>query len=476
MCKIFSNILNRENFYVFELCTIFFLSGCSVGPDYVKPKMDLPEMSTSANEEVNKFLSDKWWSVFQNQTLDALEEIALKNNTDIKQAIATVEEACGAAGVSFADFFPSIGLNAAHGKTKAASKIPGMKSEIIDSVATASVFYEIDLWGKYRRANEAAKARLLASQAMKDTVLLTITSEVAKAYFMLCTLQAKLAIARRTLASREQSCRIYKTRFENGCSELDYLRIESEMSSVKATLLDLEANEEKVKNTLSVLIGKNISDTILSIADSTTSKLDAPSVIPNGLPSDLLERRPDIAQAEAQLIAANADIGQAIAAHFPSFSLTGALGFESSSLGLLFNGSNEVYNIKSAISLPVFTAGKLSSLSDMAKAKYKRMLAIYEKAVQTAFRETFDALIVNRKSKEIVDVRSRQLKVLTRSYDIARTQNASGLIGLIDLLDVERGLLAVEMELIGALQNQLNAVVDLCKALGGGWNTSKLTK
>jgi multidrug efflux system outer membrane protein len=286
-------------------------------------------------------------------------------------------------------------------------------------------------------------------------------------------LDAKIAIAKRTLEIRKESYHVYKSRVESGyCSELDCLRIESEMSSVEATLLGLEENAEKIENMLNVLIGTSPNEMMTRKAKKTTllENLKIPSIIPSNLPSNLLERRPDIMQAENQLIAANADIGQAIAAYFPSFSLTGALGFESSHLGRLFSGSNEMHTFKSSISLPIFTAGKISSLTDIAKARYKKMLAVYEKTVQVAFKEALDALIANRKGTEIVTVRTKQVKALTRSYDIARIQKNSGLIGLIDLLDVERSLLAAEMELVGALQNRLNAIVDLCKSLGGGWS------
>lgn len=452
-----------------------FLSGCSVGPDYKRPRLDLPSSTIKADAEVEKFLLQKWWGVFRDSTLNNLEEVALKKNSDVKRAVAAIEEACAAAGISAADFFPSIGLNySAMNAGQSASMHPEMSKATKPMNANIAASYEIDFWGKYRRANEAAKARLLATTAARESVLLTVTSEVAKAYFTIRTLDAKLAIARRTLKTREDSYRVYKSRFESGyCTELDYLRVTSEMESVKSTVLDLEAACEKAENTLSALIGVSPREMIKRKTDRASSleKLRVPSEIPNGLPSNLLERRPDIAQAEQSLIAANANIGNALSANFPSFSLTGMFGFESIKLSSLFKSGSETHSYGLGVSLPIFTGFKLANSAKVAKAQYKQMLAAYEKTVNTAFKETLDALISNRKNRAIVISRTRQVNALKRSYEIAKIQKESGLIGLIDLLDVERGLLSAEMDLAGALQNQLNAVVDLCKALGGGWKS-----
>ncbi len=233
-----------------------FLVGCSAGPDYERPKTDLPEVSLKADTEIEKFLSEKkWWEIFHDKTLNELEETALKNNCDIKQAVANIFEAAAVAGVTASEFFPSLSLSGVGQKIKLSQNAPTSfgQSKMIDYVSSANITYEIDLFGKYRRAHESAKAQLLASRAAKETVLLTVTSEVAKTYFMLRALDAKLAIARRTLKTREESSRVYKNRFENGyCTELDYLRITSELESVKTTVLDLEATREKTETAISL--------------------------------------------------------------------------------------------------------------------------------------------------------------------------------------------------------------------------------
>ncbi|MDR1982267.1 MAG: efflux transporter outer membrane subunit [Holosporaceae bacterium] len=471
-------MLNPKNIRV--LTPLILLAACEVGPDYERPKIDMPELS--AQEEIKEFATEKWWNVFADTTLNKLEERALQHNADLKQAIANIDIARAAAGVATADLLPSVGVSGEGSSTFVSKRgknyMPGLsqKRNITDYLGTAVASYEIDFFGKYRRANEAARANLLSTRAAKESILLSVTSEVAKTYFLLRALDAKLAIAKRTLKARQEACAVYKSRFKNGyCTELDHLRVESEMSSVKTVVLDLESSLAKVETAMGVLIGASPREMVIRkiSKDQAIEKLRIPSRVPKGIPSDILLRRPDVLQAEGQLMAANAKIGEACAAHFPSISLTGVFGFESNSLAKLFNSGSDMWNFNGGVSLPVFSGGKISAMNDAAQANYRKILAAYEKSVQVAFKETLDALVSNRKNREIVVSRTRQVNSLKRSYHIARKQKDSGLIGLLDLLDVERGLLSAEMELVGALQNQLNAVVDLCKALGGGWSISR---
>ncbi|MDR1375378.1 MAG: efflux transporter outer membrane subunit [Holosporaceae bacterium] len=456
--------------------SVLLLSGCEIGPDYKRPKIDMPDLS--AKEEVSQFISKKWWNVFEDSALNHLEELALKRNADLRQAIANVDEARAAVGISSADLLPTLGVKGEGVKNyisaRGKSYMPGVSSKrnAVDYLGAASASYELDFFGKYRRADEVVRAILLSTRAARETVLLAVTADVAKVYFLLRSLDAKLAIAKRTLKTRQESNQVYKSRFLNGyCTELDYLRIESDMLSVNTTVINLESEVARAETLLSVLIGSSPKEMInrATSKDKAIEKLNIPSSVPTGIPSDILARRPDILQAEAQLIAANAKIGEARAAHFPSISLTGIFGFESNSLASLFDTGSSMWNFVGGISLPIFAGGRIASLEGVAKARYRKMLVAYEKSIQTAFKETLDALISNRKNREIVVSRTRQVDALKKSYRIALKQKESGLIGLLDLLDVERGLLSAEMELVGALQNQLNATVDLCKALGGGW-------
>ncbi|MDR0677248.1 MAG: efflux transporter outer membrane subunit [Holosporaceae bacterium] len=459
-----------------SLIPLILLAACEVGPDYRSPKINMPVLN--AQEDIAEFITQKWWSVFSDTTLNSLEEQALKYNVDLKQAIAHVDIARAEAGEVFANLVPSISMSGEATesfKSKRGSKyipIEGAKRSTTYYSADSSISYELDFFGKYRRANEAAQALLLSTRAAKESVLLAVTSEVAKTYFLLRALDAKLAIARRTLQTRQETCRVYKSRLKNGyCTEFDYLRVESGMSLVNITVLDLEMAIAKAENAMSILVGTSPREMIgrKTAKNQAIEKIRIPLRIPKGIPSDILARRPDILQAEGQLIAANAQIGIARASYFPSISLTGMFGFESNSLSRLFNKGSDTWAFNQGISLPIFAGGRISSMNKAAEANYKRVLANYEKSIQNAFRETLDALVSNRKNREIVICETRRVEALKRGYFLARKQKEAGLIGLIDLLDVERELLSAEMALVGALQNQLTSVVDLCKALGGGW-------
>lgn len=460
-----------------------FLIGCSVGPDYEKPKLDVPELQEQ--KEISAFTQDKWWSIFNSKVLNELEEYALKNNADLEQAVANLAVARAAVDQAFGDLLPSIGASASGSKnfisTRGNQYFEGLSRSrhALSYLTSVGLSYEIDFFGKYRRANEAARAMMLSTETAGKAIYLSVTSEVAKGYFLIRALDAKLSIARRTLKSREDAYKVYQSRFKNGyCTELDLRRVEAEMRSVETMVLQIENQLAKAETALSVLIG--CSPRMIVERKTATGraidklKINAP--IPSGIPSDILERRPDIASAESALIAANAQIGVAEAAHFPSFSLTGALGFESKNLANLCMPKSDMWSFGGSISLPIFAGGKLSALTDSAKAQYEAQLAIYKKTVQTAFKEVLDALVTTRKSRAICVAKNQQVQALQVSYNLALKQESAGLIGLIDLLDVERSLLNVQMELVEALQNQLNATVDLCKALGGGWHTSQLLK
>lgn len=457
---------------------LLLVVGCDMGPDYVRPQIDLP----NDNSENVTFIPENWWSIFDDAELDRLEKLALKNNADLKQAIANVEIAQAEAGVSFSNLLPSFTAGSTGNKsmvsTKSRSYMPVfIKRNTIDYMATAQISYELDFFGKYRKLDEGARAMLLASRAAKECVRLSITTEIAKIYFLLRALDAKLEIATRTLQTREEVCTLYKNRSKNGyCTDIDYLRIESEIAGVKMVIIDLETAYAKAENAMSVLIGASPKQMIVRQTSKHTAihRLKIPIRLPASISSSILTKRPDVIQAESTLIASNAKIGEVRAMFFPSISLTNAFGFESKSLADLFSNRSTLWNFSGNITTPIFTGGRLSAMDDMAKANYKKMLAAYEKTAQNAFRESLDAIIVNTKSKQATAARMNQVISLLRCYRIAKRQKDAGLIGLLDLLDVERNLLASEMEFVNSLQNQLNAAVDLCKAFGGGWDISKL--
>lgn len=448
------------------LGAVLLLAGCLMGPNYKQPELDLPTGQAADNFSI--FTNAQWWTVFDDEVLNQLETEALAYNKDLQAAVARVDEARAAVGIATADQLPS--LSAAAQSGRAGSKAGSGESQ---STANVSVSFELDLWGKYRRLSEAARAQLLASEAARDTVRLTLTADVAKNYFALRMLDAQLEIAQRTLKARQENVRIYTSRYKNGYStEVDLKRVEANMASVQAQEQQLRLKISQTETALSVLVGKSPRQ----IAEGATprgKKLAEITLIPNvpeGLPSDLLARRPDVRSAEGRLIAANANIGAARAAYFPSIPLTVSAGYASGALNNLFTGSSGVWAIGGQLLAPIFEGGKIRAQNKQAEAQYREMLATYEKTVQGAFKEALDALSANRINREIFESYNQQTVAMQRSYDLTKKQEDAGLIGVTDLLSVEENLLSAEMNLASARNDELAAVVNLSKALGGGWN------
>lgn len=444
-----------------------FLSACMMGPNYKKPELDLS--TNYSSDDFSIFTSVKWWEVFESPALNLLEEEALEHNKDLQAAMAAVDVARAQAGVATADQMPAIG---AYGETGRAGDNKGSGETL--STANLSATFELDLWGKYRRLSEAARANLLASQAAKDVVRLTLSADVAANYIALVTLDEQLVLTRRTLQTRKENYRIYQSRYKNGyITEIDLKRIEADMAGVEAQEAELEKQLAKTESALAVLAGRSprqiVENTVTR--DKTLNELVLVPDIPEGIPSDLLARRPDVRQAEGMLIASNARIGAARAAFFPSIPLTGSAGYSSSALSDLFQGPSGVWAIGGSIAAPIFQGGKLIWAEKEAKASYQQMLATYEKTVQVAFKEVLDSLSDNRLTRKVFDARLKQTQALKRSYELTQKKERAGEIDTTELLDVERNLLESEMALASARQEELNAIINISKALGGGWNT-----
>lgn len=443
---------------------LLLVSGCTLGPDYKRPQQDLPAGSSSA--DLNVFTQADWWRMFEDSVLDKLEDDALNYNQDLKAAIARVDQARAEAGIAKADQLPSISAGGSAGR-EGNNAGSGEKN-----AAQVSASFELDLWGKYRRLSEAAQAKLLASQDARDTVKLTLTADVANQYFTMRMLDQQIQIAQETVKAREENVRIYKSRFEHGLvNESDLRRVEANLSSVEADERNLRLQLRQTETALAVLVGRSPRQMAQEQAPRG-KRLDEFTLVPNvpaDLPSDLLERRPDVHQAEENLIAANANIGAARAAYFPSISLTAAAGYASSALKDLFSGPAGVWDMAAGVATPIFEGGKIRSQNEKAEAVYQEQLAIYQKTIQTAFKEALDALAANEATRSIFDSYQDQTNAMRRSYEITQKQERSGLIGVTDLLSVEENLLSAEMNLSTARRNELSAVVNLAKALGGGW-------
>ena len=464
------------------LCCLL-AAGCTLGPDYKRPDLDLPAASVAADEPGALFTRERWWEVFHDDALNRLEEAALAHNSNLAQAMARVEEASAAAGVAFADRLPAVGLRSQDGKrlmTEGEELTHHYASRTQEAYkAVGFLSFELDLWGKYRRLDEAARAELLSTEAARDTIRLAVASETALAYFQLRTLQEQERIAADMLKSYERTCKVYETRYRLGQSpETTLRRFAAERDKTQAQLYDLEERRIHCEGALAVLAGFSPAGIVDGAGRAfqegrTLGELAPPPDVPSGIPSDLLQRRPDVRSAEGRLMAANARIGAARAAFFPSFSLTAEGGYSSTHLDRVFLDPARIWSIMGGLAQPLFEGGRLTAKQRMAEAKYEEARAAYVGSVQNAFTETRDALAGNRISRKALAASTERVKELARSNEIMEKQYDAGLSSVMDLLDVRRQLLAARQEQAEARRRQLAAVVGLCKALGGGWTEAK---
>ena len=452
------------------------LSGCTVGPDYARPDVPAAPAWRTDAEAGSSIGELGWWQVFGDETLQGLIRTALEENKDVRVAVARVLEARAQLGLARSNQFPTIDSNSSYSNQRNSEvgsllgSLPRTtqidpKQEVYRT--TLDLSFELDLWGKLRRGTEAARAELLASEENRRGVIVTLVGDVAQTYFDLLELDRELDIARQTLDSRRESLRIVRLRFDNGIvSELDLRRAEGEVASATAQVPDLERRVAETENRLSVLLGRNPGP--IARGGRLTEQAVLPEV-PAGLPSALLQRRPDLRQAEQRLVAANARIGEAKAAYFPQVNLTGAFGVESIALSDLFTGPARVWQFGPRITIPIFNAGKITSQVQTAEARTEQTLVQYQQSVQQAFREVEDALVGHRKIREIRPDREALVAANRRSLQIADLRYQEGLSTYLDVLDAQRQLFSSEIDLARTTRDQLTAVVQLYKALGGGW-------
>jgi len=451
-------------------------ASCKVGPNYQRPKVQAPDnyraaVSPATNPQT---LADtKWFDVFKDDKLQELIRQALEHNYDLRVAIARVDQARAQYGITRADQFPTI---TASGDLTVERLSKGGSVALPEFVKRDRTFggvflnlltFEVDVWGRLRRATESARANLLASEENRKAVVTTLVSDVATAYFNLRELDYELEIAKRTLGSRQESLRIIKLRQERGVSNLLELRqAEQLVYSAAEVIPATEQAIEQRENFISFLIGRNPEGIARGI--SITEEVMPPSV-PAGLPSDLIERRPDIRSAEEALVSANALIGVAKAAYFPRITLTGFLGYESAQLTKLFNNSRSTWAFVPEVTQPIFTAGRLKSGVRFSEAQRDEFLANYEKAIQNGFREVSDSLIAYRKVKEVRAQRELLVETLTDRSRLAYMRYTGGVSNLLEALDADRDLFDAELSLAQTRRDELLTVVQLYKALGGGW-------
>ncbi len=454
------------------------LSGCMVGPDYQRPALPSPAVFRGTAEPTvppdPQSLGDlQWFAVFQDEQLHALIRTALVANYDLREAVARVSAARANLGITRSEQFPHIAASADITTVRASRNglqpVPAgaSRERTVGSVLLNLLSFEVDVWGRLRRATEAARAEVLAAEDTRQAVLTTLVSDVATAYFVLLELDKELEIAQRTLALRQQSLRLIEVRQHGGVATLLEVRqAEQLVYSAAQVIPDIERLIEQTENQLRLLLGQPPDE--VPRGQPLTAQVHPPAV-PPGLPSALLERRPDIRAAEQTLIAANANIGVAKAAYFPTISLTGLLGFESNQLSSLFKGASSTWQFVPQVTQPIFTAGRITSQVRLVEAQQQSALIQYEKAIQTAFREVADALVQYRRVKEI---RTQQTLLVTTLQDrsqLAYMRYRGGVDTLLNALDADRDLFNAELSLTQTGRNELLALVQLYKALGGGW-------
>jgi len=448
------------------------LTGCMVGPDYQRPATEAPAAYRYADKEAHDLSNTLWWEQFKDPVLNELIRSALAENKDIKIAAARVEEFQGRYGVVRSQLFPQVGLGAQGTRNRAPrDNGPVPLDSSIDPIfnnyqVNLSASWELDVWGRLRRLNESARADLLASEEGRRTVILSLVSSVASSYITLRDLDQELQIARTTAKARGDSYEIFKLRFGAGTiSEMELAQNLSEFQRTQASVAQFESQVGVQENNLAVLLGRN-PEPILRGHD--LDALTAPA-IPSSLPSELLERRPDVLQAEQNLVAQNALIGAARALYFPSISLTGLFGSVSTQFSNLFTGPARVWSFAGAVSLPIFTAGNIEGQVHQAEARQQEALFAYQKAIQVAFQEVADALIALQKSREQLGIQQDQVTALSSYSHLARLRYEGGYTSYIEVLDAERSLFNAQLSYTQTQGAELTSFVRLYKAMGGGW-------
>jgi outer membrane protein, multidrug efflux system len=467
---------------------VFLMAACSVGPNYKRPAVNVPttyrgetELNTPSTQTTETASStatsttptgtplgeEKWWEVFHDKELQQLIRTALQNNYDVRIAATRVLQAQAQLGITRANQYPTLtgGGNVTSIRDPTIGPIPAY--EITLGQVAASASWNVDFWGQYRRATEAARATLLANEWAQKAVVSTLVSDVASSYFLLRQLDLELEISKGTLASRQDSLGLTKMLEEHGMNSLlDVRQSEQLVYTAGAEIPDLERQIQQQENAINILLGNNPGEVARGL--KLTEEPHAPEV-PVGLPSSLLERRPDIGEAEQNLVAANAQIGVARAAYFPQISLTGSAGYESPKLTDLFQGPAGVWTLAGSLVQPIFEGGRLKSGVRLAEAQKDQLVLTYQQTIQGAFRDVSNALIAYRKYREF---RIQEQHLVDSAQDAARLSQIRFKAGTTDYLEVltnETNEFSAELTLAQAQGNELIALVQLYQALGGGW-------
>lgn len=417
-------------------------------------------------------LPDPWWTIFHDATLDELVDEALAHNPDVAVAAGRVAEARAGLRITNADRYPTIDVEGDATRSKDSlfvNQVPGINRNRTIYTVQGAVGYELDLWGRYQRASESARAQLLNTEFGREATKLSLTGDVARGYFGLIAAAEQLGRARATLSTREESLQLEKIRFDAGESdEFTFKRAEADAAATRVSVHQLELDVVERTNALGILLGRSPKDLVDAAISVQGVALPDAVTLPAALPSTVMERRPDIGAAEASLNSAAADIGVARAEMFPNISLTGLFGSISTELGDLFTKPAEAWSASASIVQPLFEGGRLRANVDRTKAVREQRKAEYSRTVQSAFREVLDALQGQSLILGVRDGNAQQVASLARATELAELRYTQGDIAYIDLLDVRRGLFQAEIDLVAAERDALLNTVDLALAVGGG--------
>jgi outer membrane protein, multidrug efflux system len=462
------------------LIAAVWITGCTLGPNYHRPAVQIPQNFRApeplAAPQAESFADLKWWEVFKDPDLQELVKTAIQQNYDLRDAVARVEAARANLGITRSNQFPQVGVSGDFQLTRlsrdGAEPLPATflpnQNRNWGEASLNLLSFEVDLWGRLRRATEAARANLLSADENRKAVLTTLVSDVATQYFTVRELDYELEISKTTLGSRRDSLNLTIDRQTGGvATDLDLRQAEQLVETAAETIPTLQQQIEQTENQISLLLGQNPGD-VMHHQGAFNEDVFPPEV-PAGLPSALLERRPDIGAAEQNLIAANADIGVAKAAYFPQLSLSGLIGGQSTQLSSLFSGPHSAWSFVPQLTQPIFTAGRLRSNVRLAEAQRDSALVQYQKTIQTAFTEVSNALIAHQRVRESRVEQVALVRALEDRKRLAYARYIGGVDSQLNALDADRDLLQAQLDLRQIRLNELLSVVQLYKALGGGW-------
>jgi multidrug efflux system outer membrane protein len=453
--------------------SVLSLAACaSPQPAYERPPVELPQ---AWKESAPRFAEDgRWWRIYQDPALEAFVEESVKSNGDLVVAAARVDEARALLGEARSFFYPTLDAQGSAARqqisTRTATSFPGIPREFSSYRGTLNVSYELDLFGRLRAGAEAARAELAASEASRDAVRLALAAQVAKSYFALRSFEEQVNLTKQTLSLREEALRLQRKRRDAGViGDYELQQLEAEAAAARAQLPGLEQARELEEAAMQVLLGRNPKQVFEAEIPRTVSREESPQapVLPAGMPSELLLRRPDLIEAERHLAAANARVAAARAEMFPSIALTGVLGSESAALSNLFSGPATLWTIAASVAQPIFAGGRLEARTEAAQARERAVLAQYQQAVRVAFSEVRTALVAQSRARETYDAEAARAAALSETLRLARLRYTNGITSQLEVMDAERGLLAARIARIDALRAHRAAVADLFRALGG---------